>query len=93
MWHFQDDAVSGTFTAMIDPAMPNMPIVAQSDYVPQRYVSPSDGPDDIQQFSKDLAFELYTIPEPATWLLLITGVVAGHLIMRQEARNRPAPVG
>jgi hypothetical protein len=93
VWHFQDDAVSGTFTAMIDPAMPNMPIVDQSDFVPQRYVFPSDGPDVIQQFSKDLAFELYMIPEPATWLLLITGVVAGRVIMRQEACNRPAPLG
>ena len=40
------------------------------------YISPLDGPDGIQNFSKDLAFELYTIPEPASLALMGLGALA-----------------
>jgi len=91
VWHFQDDAVSNSDTTMtLDPAMPNMPLdVVQNPfaYLPQSYVDGLDGPPagigtdgtthvGISQFSKDLAFELFTIPEPATCMLMLIGLVA-----------------
>jgi hypothetical protein len=85
VWHFQDDAVQGSVSVFINTAMPNMPTVQQSIGTPQHYVFPLDGPDNIGQFSKDLAFELYTrVPEPAGMTLLVMGAaVAGW-------RRRPA---
>jgi hypothetical protein len=65
VWHFEDDAVTGSIA--IFPGMsPIMPLVEQQGFVPQNYVPPVDGPSLIGQFSKDLAFELYTsaVPEP-----------------------------
>jgi len=64
-----------------DPAMPNMPKVVQLNPFPQNYVDGLDGPGlspvhgGIGRFSKDLAFELYTIPEPATCMLMLIGLV------------------
>jgi len=72
IWHFQDDAVTGPIT-VFPGAMPNMPSVEQTDWTPENYIFPWDGPDNIGQFSKDLAFELYTIPEPTTGMLLCLG--------------------
>ncbi len=69
IWHFQDDAVSGNVNVIIDPNMPIMPIVQQNEFVPQHYLPPHDGPSLIVEYSKDLAFELYTVPEPATLAL------------------------
>lgn len=85
--HFQDDSVSGF--VFVDPfapgANPDMPFVQQGDYDPQFYVDGVDGPGPgvtsagvthggIGQFSKDLAFELFTIPEPASIMLIGLGV-------------------
>jgi hypothetical protein len=76
VWHFQDDAVSGGIT-VFPTAVANMPSVEQFGYAPERYLFPWDGPDIISQFSKDLAFELYTqIPEPSTVLLSCIGFAA-----------------
>jgi hypothetical protein len=75
IWHFQDDAVTGR--VLVDTAGPMgqvMPVIVQSLYAPTRYVPIADGPDQIGQFSKDLAFELYTVPEPGSCLLLITSL-------------------
>jgi hypothetical protein len=75
IWHFQDDAVTGR--VLVDTAGPMgqvMPVIVQSLYAPTSYLAIADGPDQIGQFSKDLAFELYTVPEPASCLLLITSL-------------------
>jgi hypothetical protein len=66
IWHFQDDAVTGR--VFVNPNIPGgdiMPRVEQGEYRPTRYLAGADGPPIIADFSKDLAFELYTIPEPA----------------------------
>ena len=39
-----------------------MPLVDQAGYQPTRYLALADGPPGIGEFSKDLAFELYTRP-------------------------------
>jgi hypothetical protein len=75
IWHFQDDAVSGDVTVVIDPNMPIMPNVIQSGFVPHDYLPPYDGPPPIAQFSKDLAFALYTTPEPASCALAALALV------------------
>lgn len=75
VWHFQDDAVSGSLTVSL-PTTGGMPDVQQSGYVPHNYIEGPDGPTGISQFSKDLAFELYTVPEPASMVLLGLGGVA-----------------
>lgn len=77
IWHFQDDAVSGKLdvTTFI-----NTDGVEQIDKVnqhlgtfqPENYRDDIDGLPGIGQFSKDLAFELYTVvPEPSTCLLML----------------------
>ena len=89
VWHFQDDAVSADTQVEVDINMPNMPLlVLQTNYVPQNYVDGLDGPaahpnDDgtitfvgISRFSKDLAFELYTVPEPSSVMLMMFGLAA-----------------
>jgi hypothetical protein len=86
VWHFQDDAVSGLVDVRFNPNDPMtriMPMVRQRDFDDQFYVPLTDGPSLIGQFSKDLAFELYTVPEPATLLLLLVafagcGIVRWH---------------
>jgi hypothetical protein len=75
--HFQDDAVSGSI--VVTPAL----ALQQSGFSPQRYLDSIDGPMGIEQFSKDLAFELYTVPEPATAGLLALGVAALRLVSRR----------
>ncbi len=79
--HFQDDAVSGFVT--ITPNAAGGFTITQANYKPTNYLFGDpvqifiDGPPEIQQFSKDLAFELYTrpIPEPATLALLASGAI------------------
>ena len=68
VWHFQDDAVSGEM--FIDESDPIMPTLNQYSWQEEyyKYSSPLcaapppgvDGPEDIQLYSKDLAFELWT---------------------------------
>lgn len=83
VWHFQDDAVSGNIT-VIPSADPVRPSMEQTGWTPQRYTSPLDGPASITQFSKDLAFELYTIPEPVTLALAIVGLVGSGLALSRR---------
>jgi len=75
IWHFQDDAVTGLVQVTLNPDAPLMPDIEQIEIVPTHYVDLLDGPDGISQYSKDLAFELYTIPEPATVALLGLGML------------------
>lgn len=86
IWHFQDDSVNGFVDVVLNPDMPIMPDVIQDVFEPQFYVPPYDGPSLIGQYSKDLAFELYTVPEPATALLCLVAAV-GSLSLRQRRRN------
>jgi hypothetical protein len=78
IWHFQDDAVSGEVEVLFNPNDPMsfiMPEVRQFGYGDEFYVPPFDGPSIIGQFSKDLAFELYSIPEPTSLMLIAIGFV------------------
>jgi hypothetical protein len=72
IWHFQDDAVTGRiFVDTAGPMGEIMPVIDQTEFAPTRYLPLADGPELIGQYSKDLAFELYTlVPEPASCLLL-----------------------
>jgi hypothetical protein len=76
LWHFQDDAVTGRVVIdhLSTPMGPIMPRVEQGEFRPTRYVPGLDGYPYIVQFSKDLAFELYTVPEPATCAIMIFGL-------------------
>ena len=77
VWHFQDDAVTGHVTVTGDPTGANMPLVVQDGWAPTHYTFPLDGPEPIVQFSKDLAFELYTrVPEPSSIMLFASGGLA-----------------
>jgi hypothetical protein len=71
VWHFQDDAVSGEMSMGLDLAYPDVnQLTWQEEYY--RYFWPLcessmippitgiDGPPEIENFSKDLAFELWT---------------------------------
>lgn len=90
IWHFQDDAVSGEVAVMFDPNDPMtyvMPLVQQfpPSFRPERYLANIDGPGFIEQFSKDLAFELYTVPEPASFCLVLASLVMW--MTRRPGRN------
>ena len=88
VWHFQDDAVTGPLTVTTDPSMPIMPLVDQPFWTPTHYVPLVDGPDAIGQFSKDLAFELFTtVPEPSAMLLLGIGSLALVAVHRRRFRS------
>ena len=84
IWHFQDDAVSGVVNVLINPDMPIMPTVQQFEFHPENYQAPSDGPSLIATHSKDLAFELYTIPEPGCIALALIALVGGGLAGRRR---------
>jgi hypothetical protein len=90
VWHFQDDAVTGRIIVdhLSTPMGQIMPNVEQAGYQPTFYLPLADGPVvppdfvggiGIEKFSKDLAFELYSIPEPGTAVgaaVAILGLVA-----------------
>ncbi|HZZ42928.1 MAG TPA: hypothetical protein VFE58_08310 [Tepidisphaeraceae bacterium] len=83
VWHFQDDAVSGRLTVSPNPAVggPLVNVVQDpATYAPHDYIDNIDGPPGIGQYSKDLAFELYTtVPEPAgAGVLLLAGMLGAR---------------
>ena len=87
IWHFQDDAVTGLVQVLMDPRDPMsqiMPLVRQERHEPTHYDGHWDGPSFIQRFSKDLAFELYTIPEPAGMALAMLAMVGGMMAFRRK---------
>ncbi|HEX5444328.1 MAG TPA: PEP-CTERM sorting domain-containing protein [Pirellulales bacterium] len=96
VWHFQDDAVSGQ-VIVTDNGVSPPNIVQQSGYRPENYISipgavPIDGPPGIENFSKDLAFELFTrVPEPSTVALASIGAVGfGCTVWRKRRRRKTA---
>jgi hypothetical protein len=99
VWHFQDDAIAGDVTIQPNTAgggfqFPNVlqPVAAMT---PQNYLDGIDGPAGatpgqlgIGRFSKDLAFELYTIvPEPGACMLLAIGAI-GFVSARRRLTKR-----
>lgn len=86
VWHFQDDAVTGhIFVDHLSTRMGQiMPIIDQAGYQPTRYQPFADGPPGIGEFSKDLAFELYTVPEPATIAMTVMGLAIIAVQCRRE---------
>lgn len=91
IWHFQDDAVTGIvgIDHLSTPMGNIMPLVSQMDYQPTRYLAGADGPPLIGNFSKDLAFELYTtvVPEPTTCALMVLGL-AGVVVLGRPSRRK-----
>ncbi|MBN1589105.1 MAG: PEP-CTERM sorting domain-containing protein [Pirellulales bacterium] len=89
IWHFQDDAVGGNVenVHVNDPCDVHMDQDHWAGTAPSMfaamYVDGDDGPDGIGQYSKDLAFELYTVPEPSTLVLLAMGAF-GLLLGRRR---------
>jgi len=93
VWHFQDDSVAGDVRIL--PTTPGgylSPFIDQQNMLPQKYVDFADGPGfgnaaspPISAFSKDLAFEIYTVvPEPAGAALLAMGMI-GIALRRKNA--------
>jgi PEP-CTERM motif len=78
VWHFQDDAVGGSvsITAGNPPSPGATASVLQTGFTPEDYVTPYDGPPGSVPLSKDLAFVLYTVPEPASVMLFGLGAAA-----------------
>jgi len=90
IWHFQDDAVQGDLR--FTPGAPAGQDIVQLNETPENYVfvnsagvGPVDGPPGIEQHSKDLAFDLYTVPEPGTGVMLLFGAL-GLAIYRRHFR-------
>jgi len=84
IWHFQDDAVGGDvqLTDHLAPG-PSRFLVNQTNMSPKNYLADVDGPSYIAQYSKDLAFELYGVPEPSGALM---GMGVSVLLMRRRER-------
>jgi hypothetical protein len=100
IWHFQDDAVSGrldvnTFinSAGVEQISPNGVVQHLPTFNDEFYIDNIDGPQagilpgfqGISSFSKDLAFELYTVvPEPATCTLMVAGLFGAAFCHRRR---------
>jgi hypothetical protein len=84
VWHFQDDAVTGLVDVYPNPAPSGIQVI-QNNMQPTNYIDNIDGPTGISQYSKDLAFEVYTVPEPAVPALL--GLVLTALVLRRPRRT------
>lgn len=91
VYHFQDDAVTGS--VIVDPFSSPigqiMPLVSQdpTQMAPTNYLDDIDGPPGIRVFSKDLAFELYTIvPEPSAIMLALGAPFAVARIRKSRPR-------
>ncbi len=90
VWHFQDDAVRGAVDIQPILGTPffqvTQPVAAMG---PTNYVDNLDGPPSspnsvgaISNFSQDLAFELYTVPEPSA--LGALAIIGSTLLLRRR---------
>ena len=88
IWHFQDDAVNGVFNALPNSTLTSLNNIRETNSAPQDYIDNIDGPAGIGQYSKDLAFELFTpaVPEPTSLGML---TIAGFALTGRR-RNRLA---
>jgi len=98
IWHFQDDAVSGNLDVITSINTSGVQVVQQVTqhlvtFKDEYYVNGVDGPglnvipgfQGISGYSKDLAFELYTVvPEPASCLLTAMGLAAVLAVGRRS---------
>ena len=91
VWHFQDDAVSGSLRILPGPQGHGFTTrdVEQTGFSPQQYQGLVDGPLDIGGFSKDLAFQLYAVPEPTSIALLLFGAVGLLAVVRGPRGGEP----
>jgi len=91
VWHFQDDAVTGSVTITPGPVPGGGLTVFQDPltFQPTHYLDDIDGPVGIGQYSKDLAFELYTtaVPEPASIGLACVGMLLFGVGARRRRRS------
>jgi hypothetical protein len=93
IYHFQDDAVRGVGITVGTSTGNSFIEEDPNTAVPVNYEDRIDGPSTVAgtdfpgigQYSKDLAFTLYTIPEPGSLVLLTMGISA--LVIRRR-RNR-----
>ncbi|HTQ39470.1 MAG TPA: PEP-CTERM sorting domain-containing protein [Pirellulales bacterium] len=80
VWHFQDDAVTGNIDYGVNSAG-TFAINSETQMLPMNYQRtpsgsvPIDGQPGIETLSEDLAFQLYTVPEPSTIVLLGLGTL------------------
>lgn len=99
VWHFQDDAVTGNVTIIPGPVPGGGLTVLQDPltFQPTKYLDDIDGPVGIGQYSKDLAFELYTVavPEPASIGLACLGMMFVGIcaLRRRRSDSQVGPAG
>ena len=94
VWHFGDDAVQG-FLNYTPPTSTQGGSVDEGDFVPLTYnpnKTSTDGPAVVTGLSEDLAFQLYTTPEPAPLVLLAIGGMALLLVSRRNIPGTKHPV-
>jgi hypothetical protein len=90
IWHFQDDAVTGVVnvgTFINTAGVQQVQNVTQflPTFQPTHYLDNIDGPQGIANFSKDLAFQLFTtVPEPASFGLSALALVASASLRRRR---------
>jgi hypothetical protein len=90
IWHFQDDAVTGVVnvgTFINTAGVQQVQNVTQflPTFQPTHYLDNIDGPQGIANFSKDLAFQLFTtVPEPASLGLSALALVASASLRRRR---------
>jgi hypothetical protein len=81
VWSFQDDAVTSALNYF-----PANGVVDETNFKPLFYQDTVDGPTGISSFSEDMAYQLYTTPEPATLGLVVVGGL-GLLLKRKQTRS------